>query len=199
MHSNPPVTILNSDPLGTKANILIGPDGHARLADFSLITVISDQSTYISTCIEGGSTPWMSPELLSPEGFGLKESRPTKCSDCYALGMTIYEVLSGHHPFFPRSGPIIMVDIMNDERPRRPEGDEGDLFTDDLWTVLGLCWERQPSSRTSVRAVLSFLVGISPPGRPDSPGDGDEVTDTDDGSDDVTNISGMFPSSCLII
>lgn len=40
----------------------------------------------------GGSTRWMSPELLNPEDFGDGDSRPTKQSDRYALGMVIYEV-----------------------------------------------------------------------------------------------------------
>jgi len=37
----------------------------------------------------------MSPELLDPERLGIPESednRPTRQSDCYALGMVIYEV-----------------------------------------------------------------------------------------------------------
>ena len=34
----------------------------------------------------------MSPELLNPEEFGIEDSRPTIQSDCYALGMTVYEV-----------------------------------------------------------------------------------------------------------
>jgi serine/threonine protein kinase len=43
----------------------------------------------------GGTHRWMSPELLDPELFGIPESegdRPTRQSDCYALGMVIYEV-----------------------------------------------------------------------------------------------------------
>ena len=43
----------------------------------------------------GGTRRWMSPELLDPERFGIPESegnRPTRQSDCYALGMVIYEV-----------------------------------------------------------------------------------------------------------
>jgi len=43
----------------------------------------------------GGTRRWMSPELLDPERFGMPESednRPTRQSDCYALGMVIYEV-----------------------------------------------------------------------------------------------------------
>lgn len=34
----------------------------------------------------------MSPELLTPERFGACDSRPTKQSDCYALGTVVYEV-----------------------------------------------------------------------------------------------------------
>jgi len=40
----------------------------------------------------GGTFEWMSPELLDPEKFGMKDYRPTKQSDCYALGMVVYEV-----------------------------------------------------------------------------------------------------------
>jgi len=43
----------------------------------------------------GGTRRWMSPELLDPERFGMPVSeyyRPTRQSDCYALGMVTYEV-----------------------------------------------------------------------------------------------------------
>ena len=43
----------------------------------------------------GGTVRWMSPEFLDPERFGILGSeggRPTRESDCYALGMVIYEV-----------------------------------------------------------------------------------------------------------
>jgi len=43
----------------------------------------------------GGTYRWMSPELLDPERFGIplvEGDRPTRQSDCYALGMVIYEV-----------------------------------------------------------------------------------------------------------
>lgn len=175
---------------GSQANILIDRDHHARLADFSLLVVVSDHPTATSTCIEGGSIPWMSPELLDPESFGLKKSRPTTESDCYALGMVIYEVLSGNRPFFPRSGPIVMVDIINDERPRRPEGDEGELFTDKTWVVLELCWRREPSARASVKAVLRYLEGV--PERPDSPTGEDTEECSDDELDTIAHNSGAF-------
>ena len=42
-----------------------------------------------------GTYRWTSPELLDPEMSGIPQSeddRPTRQSDCYALGMVIYEV-----------------------------------------------------------------------------------------------------------
>ena len=38
-----------------------------------------------------GTTRWMSPELLDADRFG-SDGLPSRESDCYALGMTTYEV-----------------------------------------------------------------------------------------------------------
>lgn len=47
----------------------------------------------------------MSPELLDPERFGKSDDRPTKQSDCYALGMVVYEVCdNGISPIFRSCG-----------------------------------------------------------------------------------------------
>jgi len=92
-----------------KANILINEDRRACIADFGLST-ITGVATYAATRASrtslvsidtlmsftgGGTRRWMSPELLDPERFVMPESednRPTRQSDCYALGMVIYEV-----------------------------------------------------------------------------------------------------------
>jgi len=91
-----------------KVNILINKDRQACIADFGLSTITgivthppgSARASLVSndtlmSFTDGGTRRWMSPELLDPERFGMPESennRPTKQSDCYALGMVIYEV-----------------------------------------------------------------------------------------------------------
>ena len=45
-------------------------------------------NTVVSPC---GTIRWMSPELLDTVHFG-SDGLPSRESDCYALGMTIYEV-----------------------------------------------------------------------------------------------------------
>jgi serine/threonine protein kinase len=59
-------------------------------AGASRTSLISNDSLVSFTT--GGSWRWMSPELLDPELFGVQGDRPTRQSDCYALGMVIYEV-----------------------------------------------------------------------------------------------------------
>ena len=184
--------ISHTDVRGPKANILINRNGHACLADFSLVTAISDQETFLSSCVQGGTIKWMSPELLDPEKFGLKRSRPTKESDCYALGMVIYEVLSGLKPYAPYRGPAVIRKVLDGERPERPQGNEGKLLTEGVWRVVQLCWKPQPGDRTSAKAVLVGLKGgLS--SRSSSPSTDEGVpTDTDDQSDTASNDSGTF-------
>ena len=136
----------------------------------------------------------MSPELLDPDKFGLKEGRPTKESDCYALGMVIYEVLSGQTPFAPSAVPVVIRKVLEGERPVRPQREEGKLFTDAIWRALELCWKPWPSDRTSAKVVLLGLGGNPPSGV-----DGDWETDADDQSDSAARDSRMvspFPLRC---
>ena len=171
--------------LFSKANILINRDGHACIADFSLLAIIPDHTNLISTIsnAEGGTIRWMSPELLNPGQFGLKDSYPTKESDCYALGMVIYEVLGGQVPFAQYKGPVVILKVTGGERPERPQGMQAAWFTDDLWEILGHCWKPYPHERPSLKTLLEYLEGVTQPSRPPSPtstASEDVVTSTDD-------------------
>ena len=91
----------------------------------------------------------------------MRDTRLTKQSDCYALGMVIYEVLSGQVPFAPFHCYAVILMVTSGERPRRPDGLEGALFTDDLWRTLNRCWATQPQCRPGVGVVLECLERVS--------------------------------------
>jgi len=117
------------------ANILVDHTCHACLADFGLLTTVSDSTTLNSSAQDhGGTARWMSPELL--EG-GTQDCRRTKLSDCYAIGMVIYEVLSGHMPFHQYASWSVPIKVVRGDRPERPQGAEGAWFADGVWEVLG--------------------------------------------------------------
>ena len=76
-----------------QANILVDSIGVARVADFGLMTM-TDLSTLVlseTVVFSGGTLSWMSPELLDPPRFS-SDGCPTRESDCYALGLVVYEV-----------------------------------------------------------------------------------------------------------
>ena len=179
-----------------KANILINREGRARIADFSLLTIIPDKAYFMSAISfsEGGSTRWMSPELLDPERSGFGDGRPTKESDCYALGMLIYEVLSGRVPFVQDKNTVVIQKVMEGERPRRPRGTEGAWFRDGLWGMLELCWRPRPCDRPSLKTLLQCLGSVTPPLRPPSTPITREgmVTSPGDSSDPTVTKLGAF-------
>ena len=110
----------------------------------------------------------MSPELLDPDQFGIKDSRPTKESDSYALGMVIFEVLSGHSPFRQFRDVIVMRMVLEGKRPERPNGPEQEWFTDDLWRVLTQCWESERETRPSIGDILKLLEQVAGSWKPPS-------------------------------
>ena len=167
---------------------MIDHNGRGCLADTGLLTVTPEESV---PSIDQKSTraQWISPELLFPEKFGLKKSQPTKASDCYSLGMTIYEVLTGQIPFVRHTSTAVVWRILDGERPMRPQGTQAAQLTDDIWGMLECCWQPRPEGRISVRHVLLGLEGVSRPLEHSSEADVDSVADGDDQSDAESNYS----------
>ena len=162
----------------SKSNILIDQSHHARLADPGLPTIVSNLMA-ASSYTRADTARWMSPELLDPGRSGFEESRRTKQSDCYALGMAVLEVLTGRAPFSHYNGSIVMQKVIEGERPGRPRGTEGVWFTDGLWETLELCWLPQPEGRPTIEVVLGSLGCASTTLQPPPPSaDGGTETGT---------------------
>ena len=79
-----------------KANILVNNNVPPRacLADFDFTAMVPNpvQPMSCSAQLEGGTMPFMSPELLIPSWFGMKDSVPTPEADIYAFGLVIFQV-----------------------------------------------------------------------------------------------------------
>ena len=95
---------------------------------------------------------WMSPELLAPQKFGLKTCHPTKSSDCYSLGMVIYETISGNVPFHEVHDMAVFLKVVEGERPCCKVG-----FVDSLWEMVEQCWKSEPGDRPSIENILQYL------------------------------------------
>ena len=94
----------------------------------------------------------MGPELINPEQFGSEDNRPTKSSDCYALGMVVYETISGKVPFHKHGDLTVFTKVLAGERPSREAE-----FAESLWKMLKMCWKPQPSDHPTIGEVLQCL------------------------------------------
>lgn len=165
--------------------------GSARIADFGLLTIVSDPSdpTSSSSYAKGGTARWMGPELFEPQRFGSKNDHRTMHSDCYALGMVIYETISGNIPFHHLpTNTSVLFKVVAGERPSL-QG-EGFEFEPSLQNMLEWCWEPLPSDRPGVKEVLQCLEKLLSGSEPPSSGVDEE---TGEESDDVLDrSSGRF-------
>lgn len=88
------------------ANILIGEDGHAKIADFGVARI----NRALSTSAGGifGSPAYMAPEQLSG---GAADAR----SDLFSLGVVLYSMITGFRPFQGNSARTVCYKVVNIE------------------------------------------------------------------------------------
>ena len=154
------------------------------------MSIIKDTNTVLDThsSVGGIGTPrWSAPELLDPTMFGFKSCTPSKKSDCYSFGMTIYEVccahcitqrfglsdaaqvLTGKVPFHDVRTDAVMMPIVRGSRPERPRLSHAIGFSDPVWATVEECWKADCSFRPDVQTVVGCLAAAATQWTPTPP------------------------------
>jgi len=94
-------------------NIMLDEEDNAYLSDFGLAKDTNRDEPLTQTGWKLGSQAYSSPEQISNEG------EPSVQSDIFALGITIYETLTGTHPFIDGSTDNIrwMITALREPMP----------------------------------------------------------------------------------
>ena len=127
-------------------NILLADDGRVKLADFGLSRAVT-ANTQTASLI--GTVAYLSPELVTR---GLADAR----SDVYAIGILLFELVTGRQPFTGEQAVQVAYQHANSEVPA-PSSIKSDVPSaiDDLvlWATAKLPDERPADARELLAAV----------------------------------------------
>jgi serine/threonine-protein kinase len=99
------------------ANVLMTPDGSAKVADFGIAKAVADEEAadlHMDPTTTGqmlGTVAYMAPERLAGRSATVQ-------SDIYSVGVVLYEALTGARPFIAPT-PIAMVRAIDQASPAR--------------------------------------------------------------------------------
>lgn len=132
-------------------NVLVGTDGHPKLLDFG-VSKLSESVTNTSESQSKDLTSFanlpMTPQYTAPEVLAGEPA--SVASDIYALGLLLYEVVSGKRPYELRNSNLIEAAQLTNE----PISTKGLTPSKDINTILGTALHRDPTRRYASALAL---------------------------------------------
>jgi serine/threonine protein kinase len=144
------------------ANLMVDAAGELKIADFGIAASVSDSVSRVSMQVGTSGTPvYMSPQQMMGE-------KPAVTDDIYALGATLYDLLTGKPPF--HTGNVILQ-VQSKVPPsiaeRRAELEVRHTNIPPEWeATLAACLAKEAEARPqSAGEVLARLSGVAVPPR----------------------------------
>src|SRR5690348_576636 len=148
------------------ANIMIHEDGTAKITDFGVAKIMSQQMTLAGTMM--GTPSYMSPEQV-------QSTTITGAADQFSLAVIVYETLTGEKPFAAEDLPTLLYKIVRED-PLPPQRLNNTLsqqvepifrralakIPDDRYDTCGECINEQAAACNANPGWTSLRRGASP-------------------------------------
>lgn len=136
------------------ANIMLDKNGTARLTDFGLAKIMEENEASMKrpeVTTEGQIIG--TPSYMSPEQAQGQLHRSNTWTDIYALGATLYALLSGNAPFAGKTHIETLRMVVETEAPRLTKAKN--KIPVDLDTICEKCLRKEPTDRYRSAADLA--------------------------------------------
>lgn len=145
-------------------NILVSDDGIPKLLDFGIAKLLQPgnaREAMLTTALTAAAERPRTPEYASPEQ--INGGAITTATDVYALGVVLYELLAGCHPFANfRSEIRILERAICETEPHRPSA-TGSAFANqikgDLDSIVLKALRKEPEQRYESVEQFSYDLG----------------------------------------
>ena len=128
------------------SNILLGPDGRAKISDFGISRTVGDD-TLTQTGMLSGTPSYLSPEIARGED-------PSPASDVWALGATLFAAVEGRPPYSSQPNPLATLASIVNQPPPLPE--RAGVLTEPIRRMM----DPDPQSRWAVADAAHALRRI---------------------------------------
>lgn len=152
------------------SNILVTPNGAVKLLDFGIAKLLDAQLARVT---QAASTP-MTPICAAPEQ--LTGGAVTTATDVYALGLLLFELLSGTHPWMGSDTPVLqaMRTVLQKPAPSLSRAAETQpnapvparLLRGDLDAIVAKALRKEPGDRYATVEAIKLDVERARRGEP---------------------------------
>jgi len=141
------------------ANVLLDQSGNPRVTDFGLAKRVQSDSG-----LTGSGQIMGTPSYMPPEQAGGRRGEVGPAADVYALGATLYALVTGRPPFQAATAMDTVIQVLSDEpvAPRRLNAS----VPRDVETICLKCLEKDPARRYPSAQALADDLGRYLAGEP---------------------------------
>jgi hypothetical protein len=135
------------------SNVLVTPSGHLKILDFGLVTELRGHESLSESHTLVGTAAYMAPEQAVSSHVGPE-------ADWYAVGVMLYQALTGSLPF---DGSSVQVLVDKQRLPAPAPRDRNTSVPEDLDRLAVALLQREPTARPTTQALLELTGAAALP------------------------------------